>query len=102
MEVGAEAPHCHGQMRLATGADELAAQRAAQLLEHDAYGILVRLARVVSFADYPNLSPDDMGDLFMPDITYLIDLYNDLNPPDYGLSLLGEPQAIPWHSFTRR
>lgn len=92
----------HGQMRLATGADEWVAQQAAQVMANDAYGILMRLSRVIVLSDRPPLSPDDMGTLFMPDIHYLIDLYNDLNPPDYRLSLLGEFQAIPWHSSPRR
>ncbi|MCG8367217.1 MAG: hypothetical protein MJA27_28250, partial [Pseudanabaenales cyanobacterium] len=81
-----------GQMRLATGADELAAQRAAQMMDNDAYGVLVRLSRVISFTDQPclspaspdhpdTLSPDDLGNLFMPDLHYLIERYNTINPP---------------------
>ncbi|NER79383.1 MAG: hypothetical protein F6K42_07325 [Leptolyngbya sp. SIO1D8] len=105
----------YGQMRLATGADELAAQRAAQVMDSSAYGILVRLARVVTIAGWPGakpanvdphnsqpLSPDDLGNSFMPDLKHLLELYNALNPPDYGLSLLGETQAIPSISFIRR
>ena len=88
----------HGHMRLATGADEWEAQQAAEMLANDAYGILMRLSRVITLSDRPRLSPDDIGQLFMPDIHYLIDLYNTLNPPDCRLSLLGEFQAIPWHN----
>lgn len=87
-----------GQMRLATGADELIAQRAVQVIENQAYGVLVRLSRVVTMTGWPGpnvLSPDDLGNSFMPDLKYLLELYNALNPPDYGLSLLGEIQAIP-------
>lgn len=84
-----------GQMRLATGADELAGHQAAERMDSAAYGVLVRLSRVIALSDRPSLSPDDLGELFMPDLTYLIDFYNDINPPDCELSLLGEFRAIP-------
>ncbi|MCG8368127.1 MAG: hypothetical protein MJA27_32935, partial [Pseudanabaenales cyanobacterium] len=68
---------------------------------------------VISFTDQPclspaspdhpdTLSPDDLGNLFMPDLHYLIERYNTINPPDYELSLVGESQAIPWKTFIRR
>lgn len=94
-----------GQMRLATGADELIAHRAVQVVENLAYGVLVRLSRVVTMVDWHGqnpLSPDDLGNAFMPDLKYLLELYNALNPPDYGLSLLGETRAIPWNCSIRR
>lgn len=87
-----------GRMRLATGADELIAQRAVQVIDSHAYGVLVRLSRVVAMTDWQGpepLSPDDLGNSFMPDLKYLLALYNTLNPPNYELSLLGETQAIP-------
>lgn len=88
-----------GEMRLATTEDEQVAQHAAHMMDNQAYGILVRLARVITLTGRSrteSLSPDDLGKLFMPDLTYLIELYNDINPPEYGLSLVGEPRAIPW------
>lgn len=87
-----------GHMRLATGKDEWVAQQNMQTSDNDAYSVLIRLSRVTSFTDYPHLCPDDMGHLFMPDLSYLLELYNTLNPPECGLSLLGEGQAIPGSS----
>jgi hypothetical protein len=84
-----------GSMRLATGADELRAHKAAQALDNTAYGVLLRLARVVTLTARPALTADDMGELFMPDLNYLIELYNDINPPRCRLTLLGELPAIP-------
>ena len=89
-------------MRLATGKDEWIAQQNIQASKNDAYGLLMRLSQVTSFTDYPVLCPDDIGHLFMPDLTHLLDLYNTLNPPEYELSMLGEPQAIPGNSSVRR
>ena len=84
-----------GQMRLATGEDEWVAQQRIQTAENDPHSILVRLSRVTSFTDYPPLCPEDIGHLFMPDLNYLLGLYNTLNPPECELSLSGEAQAIP-------
>ena len=92
----------HGHMRLATGADELMAHQAAEMLDNTAYSTLVRLSRVITLTDQPDFSPDDVGNLFMPDLTYLIELYNDINPPAYGMSVLGETLAILWKRSTRR
>ena len=91
-----------GKMRLATGEDELMAQQAVQMLENNAYGVLVRLSRVASFDGHPPLTADDIGNLFMPDLTYLLNLYNALNPPHCELSVLGEPVAIPQTNCPRR
>ncbi|MBD0270261.1 MAG: hypothetical protein ICV77_18470, partial [Cyanobacteria bacterium Co-bin8] len=84
-----------GHMRLATGEDELLSQQSAQLLDSSAYGILVRLSRVIVLTGCPALTADDLGNLFMPDIHYLIETYNALNSPEYRLSLSGESRAIP-------
>ncbi|MEM6254102.1 MAG: hypothetical protein AAF821_14385 [Cyanobacteria bacterium P01_D01_bin.156] len=91
-----------GHMRLATGADELAAHHGSQMMDSDAYGILLRLSRVTQLQGHPQLSADDVGHLFMADVHYLIELYNDINPSDYRLSLMGELLAIPWNSCTKR
>ena len=96
-----------GWMRPATGEDELMAQQGAMMTDNFAFGILVRLSRVIALAPQPDLdpvslSPEDIGNLFMPDLRYLLELYNSINPPDYGLSLVGESRAIPWNSYIRR
>lgn len=83
--------HQEGLIRLTTGEDELYLQKDSRILDNPAYGLLVILSRVIlSIGNIPTLTPEILEGLFLPDLNYLQEVYNQINPPEAALSLSGE------------
>ena len=74
--------HKEGAMRLATGGDEIHAQRDARVLNNPAYLVVVLFARVVTrLGGLEVINPKVIEGLFAADLAFLQDLYNRLNAP---------------------
>lgn len=72
--------HRDGEMRLATGKDELY-QSDPRSLENPAYGTLILLSRViVQLGELSPVTPEDLEALFLTDWQYLQEVYNAINP----------------------
>ena len=72
--------HRHGIMRLATAKDEIAVARDIRVRENPAYGILVRLARVITrLGTRSDIAPETLENLFTLDLAYLQEFYNRIN-----------------------
>ena len=72
--------HRHGIMRLATAKDEIAVARDIRVRENPAYGILVRLARVITrLGTISEIAPEALENLFTLDLAYLQEFYNRIN-----------------------
>ncbi|CAD0232403.1 MAG: phage tail assembly protein [Planktothrix agardhii KL2] len=82
--------HRDGEMRLATGKDELY-QTDPRSLENPAYGTLILLSRViVQLGELSPVTPEDLEALFLTDWQYLQEVYNAINPPESTISTTGE------------
>ncbi|WP_027254492.1 hypothetical protein [Planktothrix agardhii] len=82
--------HQDGEMRLATGKDELY-QTDPRSLENPAYGTLILLSRViVQLGELSPVTPEDLEALFLTDWQYLQEVYNAINPPESTISTTGE------------
>ncbi|WRH68003.1 MAG: phage tail assembly protein [Planktothrix sp. GU0601_MAG3] len=82
--------HQDGEMRLATGKDELY-QTDARSWENPAYGTLILLSRViVQLGELSPVTPEDLEGLFLKDWEYLQEIYNAINPPESAISTTGE------------
>lgn len=83
--------HRDGIMRLATGNDELCLQLDSRVSDNPAYGVLLMLSQVIlHLGSFSPLTPELLESLFLPDLNYLQEYYNQINPPEGALSLLGE------------
>ncbi len=90
-----------GFLRLATGADELYVSRQPQAQANPAYARLLMLARTVEqVGEWRSPTAEQLGTLFLPDFTYLIELFNRWNPP--AARRLGEPLATRSSGSTAR
>lgn len=111
--------HRHGIMRLATARDELVANHHRHVRAYPEYLMLVLLSQVITqLGTMEEISPDDLENLFTQDLAYLRELYSRVNQAgsleipiqcpqcnhhfDMELTLLGESEATPWSSFTKR
>jgi hypothetical protein len=82
--------HQDGEMRLATGKDELY-QTDPRSLENPAYGTLILLSRVIlQLGELSPVTPEDLEGLFLTDWQYLQEVYNAINPPESTISTTGE------------
>jgi hypothetical protein len=80
--------HRRGVMRLATGADEILPMKDPRVLDFPAYLIIILLSRVVlKLGTLPQVHPGVIEGLFAEDLSFLQQLYNDVN----GLS----PRRLP-------
>ena len=78
-------------MRLTTGKDELNLQADSRISDNPAYGVLVILSQVIiCLGKISPLTPELLEGLFLPDLNYLQEYYNLINPPEAAISLLGE------------
>ena len=85
-----------GVMRPVTGWDELYRERDMRVIENPAYGILVLLSRaIVRLGEISPVTPDILENLFLTDLDYLQTVYNQINPPEAAISLVGESSATP-------
>jgi len=74
------AVHRHGVMRLATARDELVAQKHRHVQVYPEYLTLVLLSRVITqLGALETVSPEDLENLFSPDLAYLRELYSRIN-----------------------
>jgi hypothetical protein len=72
--------HRSGEMRLATAADEILPLRDPRVQANPAYLSVIVLARVVTrLGDLERVTPNVIEGLFAADLTYLQDLYDELN-----------------------
>ena len=72
--------HRQGVMRLATAKDEIAVARDRRVRENPTYGILVRLARVITrLGTVSEIAPEALENLFTLDLAYLQEFYNRVN-----------------------
>lgn len=83
--------HQEAVMRLTTGKDELDLQEDSRISDNPAYGVLVILSRVIiRLGNISPLTPELLEGLFLPDLNYLQEYYNLINPSEGAISLLGE------------
>ncbi|MFE4106157.1 phage tail assembly protein [Almyronema epifaneia] len=72
--------HRQGKMRLATGRDELAAQRDRRTVDYPGYLSLVLLSQVITqLGTLTLLVPEQLENLFTQDLAYLKEFYNRVN-----------------------
>jgi hypothetical protein len=72
--------HRDGVMRLATAADEILPLKEASVQRNPAYLTVVLLSRViVRLGDVGLITPATIERMFAADVSYLQDLYNELN-----------------------
>ena len=72
--------HQDGVMRLATARDELAARKHHLVQTYPDYLMLVLLAQVIThLGSLTSVTPEDLENLFTPDLAYLRELYNRVN-----------------------
>lgn len=72
--------HRHGVIRLATGADEVLPLRDSRVKANPAYLIFILLARViVQLGSLEQVTPKTIEEMFVADLNYLQDLYNQIN-----------------------
>ena len=83
--------HQEGIIRATTGLDELCCQKDILTENNLGYGILILLSRtILKLGKLDFLAPEMLENLFIPDLNYLIDFYNSLNPPQAAISLSGK------------
>jgi hypothetical protein len=72
--------HRSGVMRLATAADEILPLKEASVQKNPAYLTVILLSRVVvKLGDVNLITPTTIERMFAADVSYLQDLYNELN-----------------------
>jgi hypothetical protein len=72
--------HRDGVMRLATAADEILPLKEASVQRNPAYVTVIVLSRVVTrLGNLELITPGTVEKLFAADVTYLQDLYNEMN-----------------------
>jgi hypothetical protein len=81
--------HRDGTMRRATGADEILPLRDPRVQSNPAYLIVILLSRVVTrLGGADQITPKTIESLYATDLAYLQDLYNQLNGPPDGQSVV--------------
>lgn len=72
-----------GIMRLATGKDEIYLQKEPRVRDNPEYAVLVILSRVItSLGKISSVTPELLEQLFLIDLVYLRDFYNQINQQD--------------------
>lgn len=72
--------HRKGTMRLATAADEILPMKDPRVQNLPAYLIVILLSRVITkLGAVPQINPGIIEKLFSEDLSYLQDLYNQIN-----------------------
>lgn len=72
--------HREGKMRLSTARDEIVLQKDLKVQESSAYGILLRLAQVITrLGNLSTITPHLLENLFILDLAYLREFYNRIN-----------------------
>jgi hypothetical protein len=77
--------HRDGVMRLATAADEIVPLKDPRVQRNPAYLTVILLSRVITrIGPVKPITPKLVEELFAADVSYLQDLYNQINQPDGG------------------
>jgi hypothetical protein len=77
--------HREGVMRRATAADEILPLRDPRVIKNDAYLMVILLSRVITkLGGLSGISTVTIENLYVTDLTYLQNLYNDINRLDEG------------------
>jgi hypothetical protein len=72
--------HRRGTMRLSTAADEILPLRDPRVQANRDYLIIIVLARVITkLGSLVHVNPGVIEKLYLPDMTYLVELYNNCN-----------------------
>ncbi|HEY9653792.1 MAG TPA: hypothetical protein V6C95_24225 [Coleofasciculaceae cyanobacterium] len=80
-----------GVMRPATGKDEINAQKDRRVRDNPDYGVLVILSQVITkFGNLSRVTPELLEQLFLIDLVYLREIYNQINQQSSELSESGE------------
>ncbi|NJO09462.1 MAG: phage tail assembly protein [Leptolyngbyaceae cyanobacterium SL_1_1] len=78
--LDADSLHRQGKMRLATGRDELMAQRDRRTTDYPGYLSLVLLSQVIThLGSLTQVTPEQLENLFTQDLAYLKEFYNRVN-----------------------
>ncbi len=111
--------HRTGRMRLATAMDEIEPLRDPRVRNNQAYLVVLLLTRVITqLGSLPMVTTHEIENLFTADLTYLQQLYRQINETgtsivtvtcpqcssdvEVDLSSLGEFEATPSNGSTRR
>ncbi|MFW6360102.1 MAG: hypothetical protein ACOC0N_12925 [Chroococcales cyanobacterium] len=90
------AVHRHGIMRLVTGKDEIVVQKDRFVRDNPGYSILSILSKVIiQLGTLSSVTPQELEQLFLVDLTYLQDVFNQINDPYVELAVTGELMATP-------
>lgn len=74
--------HTDGRMRLATAADEIKPLKDPRVQSNSSYLSVILLSRVVTdLGDLETVDPSVIESLFVTDLEYLQDLYEQINSP---------------------
>lgn len=77
------AVHREGTMRLATAMDEIAPLRDPRVRNNEAYLVVILLSQVITrLGPYNRVTPGMVEKFFSADVTYLQDVYRQLNDVD--------------------
>src|SRR5689334_321871 len=75
--------HREGSMRLATAMDEILPLRDPRVRNNEAYLVVILLAQVITrLGTVPKVTPAMIEKFFAADITFLQDLYRQINDMD--------------------
>ncbi|MCC6567005.1 MAG: phage tail assembly protein [Chloroflexi bacterium] len=75
--------HRDGAMRLATAMDEIAPLRDPRVRDNEAYLVIILLSQVITrLGPYTRVTPAMVERFFAADVTYLQDLYRQINDVD--------------------
>lgn len=93
--------HSQGVMRLATAKDEVALQKTQHVQAGQAYGVLVRLSQVITqLGTLSAITPNLLENLFVLDLAYLKEFYNQVNQQNEFSVATQCPQCS--HNFKAR
>ena len=77
--------HRYGKMRSTTGKDEIIIQQDVQVQKFAEYGVLVTISRVITeLGQLSQITPRLLEQLFLVDLVYLQELYDQINQPITG------------------
>jgi hypothetical protein len=77
--------HRDGVMRLATAADEILPLKDPRVQSNSAYLVVILLSRVITrLGSLEHINPKTIEGLFAADLTYLQNLYNEINNSGNG------------------
>jgi hypothetical protein len=86
--------HRQGVMRRATAADEILPLKDPRVVKNPAYLVVILLSRVITHLDGVSpINPKVIEDLYVTDLAYLQNLYNEINQVGNGHLPVACPQC---------